>query len=478
MGVSRGLLRAAFCAALIGGASAASFAQCNSSAQLISQRTVAPNLNASAIAWSGSRLGVSKVDGLNEAKPIYFATYDADLQQLTADVKLSDGSFNGPIALVWSGTEFGLFYLLPGLQLVLQRVSATGQPIGGPIEIAAHHLKFPEDEYDVTWDSFRQSYDVVRTISEGFQSGLWLMFVEPTGALRSELMLSFFQARAAIPRVAATTDGTIGVIFRHLTLKTLALTRLTTDNTIQVLQHISTNENGRIAARDSGFVILTSSHDGSGRGRIEWTRVDASGNLTAETPLFTSTSLDVSPISLLWNPARDEWALSYLDSQFGFDDFPASYRLRRFRPNGALVLDTLFTVDSLRSTATTTHPFVYTSQGYVSAVQLFVSRAEGSDSYLLRHCPLTASINANAPFPRPTDPITFTANVAGGTPGYTYTWDPGDLTDPLLGPVVTYPYPKEGTYTVTLTVTDSVGSKFVVTKTVKVKIGKLRGVRK
>ncbi|HVR40514.1 MAG TPA: PKD domain-containing protein [Thermoanaerobaculia bacterium] len=477
MGFSSRFLRAAAIAALINGsAGVAHAADCNSFVRLFSQRASTPNFVASPVAWTGTTFGIAKTDSFSVSEAIYFAVYDSEMAPLSPDRLVADSSLKGPTALLWTGSEFGLFYQTPNLQLVLQRISSVGVPIGGPIEIAKHHATATDDEFDVVWDPFRNAYAVARTIAQTSDRGVWLMIVGTDGTLRKDVVVNFFQARPAKVRVAATTTGTIGITFLRSTNNALQLVRVTSTDAVQLPQTASTTaEDARIAPRDAGFVIVSSTHDsGTGRGVMNWARVDADGKISAESTLFNAIGIDVAPVSLAWNAQRNEWALAYLSSQLGFRVFPGEYRLRRFRATGSLISDTLFSPDPLRNTASTSYPIVSTGTAYFSSIELFVSRQEGSDSYVVRHCPLTATATASTAFPRPFDTITFTATVSGGTPEFSYVWDFGDLSNLEKTPTITHRFDREGTFVVTLTVTDAAGGKSVTTTTVKVAAGKRR----
>jgi PKD repeat protein len=63
--------------------------------------------------------------------------------------------------------------------------------------------------------------------------------------------------------------------------------------------------------------------------------------------------------------------------------------------------------------------------------------------------------------------VTFTATVTGGTPPYTYRWDFGDGGQ-SIAPNPTHTYAANGTYTVSVTVTDARGQ--TVTRTLEVAV--------
>jgi PKD repeat protein len=63
--------------------------------------------------------------------------------------------------------------------------------------------------------------------------------------------------------------------------------------------------------------------------------------------------------------------------------------------------------------------------------------------------------------------VTFTATVTGGVSPYTYAWSFGDGTTDIRNPV-SHSYTTAGTYTVTLTVTDSIGETITITQSITV----------
>jgi PKD repeat protein len=160
--------------------------------------------------------------------------------------------------------------------------------------------------------------------------------------------------------------------------------------------------------------------------------------------------------------------VTYVDAAFGLDAFPGDYRLRRMTSTGAVIDDVLFTPDVTKSILSGKDPIVWTGSAYFGTVSRFFSASEGADSLLVRHCPVDATLSVT---PRPVvwlQPVTFSAHVTGGLPGYTYSWDFGDFTEHRTEASPVHSYTRPGTYTVTLTVTDSLGESAVRTMTVTV----------
>ncbi len=82
--------------------------------------------------------------------------------------------------------------------------------------------------------------------------------------------------------------------------------------------------------------------------------------------------------------------------------------------------------------------------------------------HLLVNPPITVTARALARYVCNAGAGTATFNLsggaAGGTPPYSYYWDPGDGSPRVTGPLVSHTYPLGGTYNATLTVYDSTGA--------------------
>src|SRR5260370_972359 len=145
-------------------------ADCFPTLKLVTQPAVFPSHAAGPVVWNGTALGVAKFDATSHS--VWFALYDTDLNQISFDAQVVANAPSGIVKLTWNGSEFGVFYQAGLPDLLLQRVSAGGQPVGTPIPMAANHLA-TQEEYDVVWDATRQTYDIVHTIPTGPEGGLW-----------------------------------------------------------------------------------------------------------------------------------------------------------------------------------------------------------------------------------------------------------------------------------------------------------------
>ncbi len=204
--------------------------------------------------------------------------------------------------------------------------------------------------------------------------------------------------------------------------------------------------------------------------------LDRAGNIvTPDSKFLAGSGVDILPSSLMWNPTLSEWALVYIDAPIGLFAFPGDTRLRRFPSLDGAASDTIFSPNPLQSRLTAPYPIIFENGGYVGSIRRILSLNERSESYLVRTCPFAVTASVDRPFSRPESPLTFTATPSGGTPGYSFQWDFGDLSRDT-GAVVQHMYLRPGTYTVTLTGTDAAGAQSTSRLTVQVAVPRRRAV--
>ena len=429
---------------------------------------------ATGVAWSGTLLGVAKVDGSN-ARAISFATYGSDLTQFTADRRIADASFTGVTALLWNGSEFGLFYESPSGQLYLQRISANGDPIGPAVAIAPNHSSSTEREYDVAWDATLQAYVIVHSVITGTDKGMWLTMVNSDGTPRSDEQITIVFSAPAAPRIAVNANGTIAVLFRRPATFSFRIYDAAGIGG-NVLPIMNARE-VRIATSGTTFTVVGNTPSNAPL-EIDWAAIDDRGTVTmSATKLFVSKGAEIAPVSLFWNDARGEWALGYLESRFPFNQVAGDYRLRRFTSSGSLISDSTFSPDPLQTRLATPLPFAWTGSSYTTAASRSASSSVQPESYVIRHCPLAASVGTQLTYVRAGDLLTLTADVEGGATDRTYAWDLGDGTRATTS-TLTHRYDRLGDYTVTLRVTDSAGATSVATLVIHVVTPRRRAVHR
>lgn len=446
---------------------------CVSSNELISIRATQPNRVAGPVAWTGTSLAIAKNEH-STAKPIWIGIYDQN-GTLLRDVKVVDQAAAGAQALLWTGSDFGLFYEPVG-QLRYQRIAADGTPIGGPVQVP--HLIFPDDEFDFAWDPTRQAHLILHRVTQGPEVGLWLTAIGRDGSVKLDRPLYSFLAEVALPRIAVASNGTVGIFFVHGTTPGTSFLRVDAQDRFVAPVTIApqTPLDVAVAARGNELGLARQVSVAGGKTEIHWMVVDTNAaTVVSDRLLVAPSGVDVAPVALVAAP--DEWALGYDDSALGFRSHSGEYRLHRFTQTGTTISNTVFAAERVRATLLTRHPFVWNGSAYVSSVAKFVSPVEGSDSYLLRHCPLIGRPSADRTIVRLLETVTFSASASGGTPGYRHQWDFGDHAQVETAPTFQHRYDRLGTYTITLTTTDDAGGRSVATMTVQVVRGKNRAVR-
>lgn len=466
-----GAIRATAAAVLIFTAVAAA-ADCVTTARLISTRASDPNLAAGPVAWSGSVLGVAKTEE-GVSNTIWFAVYGEDLQTLVGDRLIATDS-REITDLVWTGTEFGLFYRTNNQRLHLQRLSMMGDLLGAPIAITPGRTVYTGDEIDVEWSPTLDAYVIARIISQGSFKGPWITLVNRDGVQRSDRTLPVFASPQSNLSLAVTDTGVIGMFFINLN-GSLSFARIgeTGPADVRAVSQVP-GDFIESAALGNNFVVVHSVANGSIT-EIRWLVVDTSHQVIRPDELLLAGSGDnIWPLALVG--ANGELAMAYVDAPDKDDLLDKTYRLRRFTLDGTVLTDTRFAAADIGAArAESAYDFVRSGTSYLQAA--FRESPERLNSYLLRFCPLRAEIIADRAFGRPGEPIVFTAVPEGGVPSYSYAWTFGDPARVFRTQVVSRTYDRTGTYTATLTVTDTAGAMFTTTYTINVVNVKRRSVR-
>lgn len=460
------------------GAATASAADCVSLLQPVSQPGVFPNRAAGPIAWSGSEYGMAKAEP-SQQRALWFGRLDSELRPLAPDTQVASATRDGALALFWTGSEYTIFYETREPRLMMQRISAAGTLVGGPVAIASPQGQWTDREFDIVWDAARGAYAIAYTIPQGASRGLYLTIVDPDGRVRIDTVVHQFVADPILPQIASTSAGLV-MLFNHSVTGLMHSTLYREDGTFSQAFGVAVpGANGQLAWNGSYLLYVTSALRAGGS-EIHSTRLDASGNLVArEGRLFEASGRDAAPVHLLWNADDHEWALAYRDSYLGFQELPGEYHLARFTSSGALLSDSYFSPQQVFSTFESASPFLWNGSAYVSTIGRLVSPASGTQSYAVRNCPLRATITTSRRVVSLNEQITFDVAISGGVGPYTYEWELNDTTfSTLLGTPIIHRYRTPGRYTVTLLVTDSLGARAVATTTVDVVVPKRRAVAK
>ena len=438
-------------------------ADCNSALMNVGQPGQTPNRVAGPIAFGNALLASTKIEPAS-SNAIFVQLYDENFTPRSNEVRAATASLNGAIALVWNGSEFALFYQTPQYQLLMQRIGTNGALIGGPIALLTTHQAGPGQEFDITWDATRNTYDILHSYNSYPANGLWLTLVNRDGSTAFERLVSLFVGIPATPRLAVTANGRIGILWvlRDLDMnESLYFALFGSDNQqITALQLSAKGRQPRIATDGSSFLVAIQVELSRSSSEMRTIRLDNNARVTQpETLLLPTPGADIAPLALMWNPTLGEYALAYASWQAPFQAIDPDVRLRRIPAGAQPVSDTTLSPSSDFHRYQTVHyPLVWTGSAYIAVTDRQVNNAP-FDSSLLRHCPLLVNAAVDrAIIETYTGVARLTADASGGTAGYAYTWDFGDTSPTANGRSVTHSYSRNGTYVVTVTVTDQAGA--------------------
>jgi len=464
--------RIALAVALFAIASAGYSADCISSYILLSERGFQPNHPAGPVAWNGSVLAVARA---TPGVPVTLSLYDSSLIPLTPERTVTVSPLGRSLKLLTNGSKFAVVFFTSSGTIAFQEIAADGTRLGAERQIGASHGVFNDQELDATYNPGADKWEVLYSVPVTADFGLWLTTIpagNAQGAITDVRLQTFITSLQPTPRIAAAANGTIAVAWYRPNNDVNTYFIALYDQTLAFPTSsfvASTNvQLPTLTSTGNTFALLYQAPI-SGGTELRWMRFNASGAITsADARLLIGSGIDAVPVSILFNPTLAEWVVTYMDAAVGFVNFPGDYRIRRLTTSGALISDTIFTPDANRSVIPGRFPIATNGQAYFGSIERFYSTIEGSDSYLVKHCPLDATVKATNPTPVTRTPFTFTATASGGVAPYTYTWDFGDFTELRHERTFQHGYERTGTYTVTLTVTDAYGDKAVRTTTVTV----------
>jgi len=315
-----------------------------------------------------------------------------------------------------------------------------------------------------------------RSVTSGFDMGLWMAVVAADGTQKSDEPVTFFVSTPVYPRVAVTPSGVIGIVYSRSVnggQQELAFSIVSPGAPATVVNTVRAGGANPRLATDGRFFFLVYTVPVTGGNTMRSVKYDTAGRVVTADALLISGATDVLPFSLIANASLSEWALLYVSYPAGvLNPAVAETRLRRIPFTAGTTTDIPFVLDSAKRSLAPQSELTWNGSGYVASVGRVLSLVEGTESYLARHCPFTVGISASTTLTVPLAPITFTANPSSGAPPYTYIWSFGDISSPERGQTVTHAFRDVGTYTVTVTATDRDGAN--TTTSITVTIANLR----
>ena len=450
-------IRATAAAFLIFLAAASTAQECDSSVRVIGTAGSVPELAAGPSAWNGTLLAVVKTE---PAAPntLWLALYSETLELLIGDrVIVTDASPGGIISLLWNGSEFNLFYRSITERIHLQRLTAFGERIGGPVVINPDRRARLGDDFAAVWSPALNATVVAQHISSGVSRGIYVSLVERTGERRSDQRLVAVAENTSELDVAVTASGVIGVFFVGEDDGRIWLATITPGGFIP---HVAStgiaSTDFVVAAHGELFVVARVLGEGTDA-KIRWFVINTAHQIVRADALLIDSVPEVTlrPLSLISN--GEELALTY--------EGESGLRLRRFSITGTRISDALFATQNFAASgAISEFPPVWTGTSYV----LSPLRELSLTSYLVRYCPLRVQITAPDVVPV-NEPVLLIGTASGGHEPLEFEWtisrDPGGS---RRQEAILRTFATTGPRTLTLTVTDADGNTATATKTIEV----------
>lgn len=446
------------------------FGQCVSSVATLSKSGDHPRFLAGPTAWNGQILAVAGTELDREEFQILL--YDEQGNRLAPNEKIRSTGAD-LLDVIWTGAEFGVFSITEDGVLGLTRVGTDGKVIG-PRILAIEKVELGvNDPVEILWSSMLHRYVVAHTEINAGDRTIFVTFLQQDGKVSAQTLITDEARIDSFVRIAIASTGTVGVFFEHEISREVAYVALDGDRKSGLLRIWTPGEDIVVAARNDEFALLRPVVQ-SGDRIVRWMTIDTSGEtLRQDSRLNAGTGGDVEPLFLI---GRDsEYALSYLEWADGLGIGEPVYRLLRFGPDEEPVSDTTFgaAAGTRRRRERTDFGFVWTGSAYVSLASN--ENGDENDTFLLRLCPLRASISAPRSA-RPSQLVSFMASVDGGVPGFTYTWTWSGGS--AQGPVLETSFANFGVVEVHLTVRDSTGTESKDTFLLTINQTRRRPVRK
>jgi hypothetical protein len=449
---------------------APAFGQCVSSVTTISERGDNTRFLAGPTAWHGHILAVAGAE--RDKVAFQVVLYDEAGNPLAEPQKIRS-SGEDLLDVIWNGQDFGVFSITDDDELALTRVDTEGKVIGPRIlSIAALQLA-GDDTARIVWSSVLNRYVVVHTRTTDLgKRTIYVSWLTREGKV-TETTLIRPAADDSFVRIAIAATGTVGIFYEDEVTNELQYVAVDGFKNSKPVTVWDEGDDIVVAPRNDEFALVRPELR-SGKTIARWLTIDTSGNnVRRDNLLNLESEFDVEPLFLI---GRDsEYALSYLEWREGLGQGEPIYRLARFGPNEEPISDEYFAAatGTRRRRERTDFGFVWTGSAYVSLGS--DDNGDDRDTVVIRFCPLRAAISAPRSA-RPSQLVSFVADVEGGVPEYTYTWSWAGGS--ASGPILTTSFPNFGVYEVRLTVEDAVGMTSANTFQVTINQIRRRPVRK
>lgn len=413
-------------------------------------------------AGSNGRVAVVSVEG-TDPWSIGVALFSSSLQRLTTDVPVASDVRPGSVEIAWDGSQWGLFWRSAGDVLHLQRVSAGGELLGGPV-LPFGPAAEPGEAYDV--EAADGGWVLGRSVSSVGSSGIFVSRINGDGSVVATTTFPGTPTSPPVLDVEPWSEG-FAVIWQFETASG-------SQTFLGVTDASASNGTYRVLALARGepelewdvarFIVISRQRAADGSMIVYANSVTPGFEVGPEQVLLTSRLQTIEPLEVEFN--GNELGLLY--HEVSGPGAPVFLRLLRFTRSGQgfrTLNDTWFAADPVRNIWEAEGGMTWTGASWVAGITR--ATAEGQSSFLSSICPLGADIVGPGTVGRLV-PVVFEVSVRGGQPPYEYDWDFGDSSPLARGEQVTHVFVQEGTYRVTVSVRDTQGTFAVGVKDVHV----------